>query len=264
MLYFAVDELGLDGGIEVTASHNPKEYTGMKIVRSGALPVGGDSGLIEIRGLGIRRIEHAGEAVVGLVVDLAADDAERLPAAERQHRLGAYEQLFPEGAWQRVERALDDFRLEPGAVRRLGPPAVIAEDIRSRVHDEQGITCSVGVASTKFVAKLASTRAKPDGLLVVPPPGELLHTPRVGFVAKIGEDHDIGNLADPVSRWAFTGVWLTADHRQPVLPSLDRREGTDQRCRGRRGRGHACHAAFKSSRFDEADGRGEDQCGGKS
>jgi len=40
------------------------------------------AGLIEIRGLGIRRIEHAGEAVVGLVVDLAADDAERLPAAE--------------------------------------------------------------------------------------------------------------------------------------------------------------------------------------
>jgi phosphomannomutase len=49
MLYFAVGELGLDGGICVTASHNPKEYTGMKIVRRGALPVGGDSGLQEVR-----------------------------------------------------------------------------------------------------------------------------------------------------------------------------------------------------------------------
>jgi phosphomannomutase len=49
MLYFAVGELDLDGGIEVTASHNPKDYTGMKIVRRGALPVGGDSGLLEIR-----------------------------------------------------------------------------------------------------------------------------------------------------------------------------------------------------------------------
>src|SRR5689334_12455716 len=49
MVYFAVGELGLDGGIAVTASHNPKEYTGMKIVRAGALPVGGDSGLGEIR-----------------------------------------------------------------------------------------------------------------------------------------------------------------------------------------------------------------------
>jgi phosphomannomutase len=49
MLYFAVGELALDGGIAVTASHNPKEYTGMKIVRRGALPVGGDSGLLDVR-----------------------------------------------------------------------------------------------------------------------------------------------------------------------------------------------------------------------
>jgi phosphomannomutase len=49
MLYFAVGHLQADGGIAVTASHNPKEYTGMKIVRRGALPVGGDSGLLEIR-----------------------------------------------------------------------------------------------------------------------------------------------------------------------------------------------------------------------
>jgi phosphomannomutase len=49
MLYFAVGELELDGGIAVTASHNPKEYTGLKIVRGGALPVGGDSGLLDIR-----------------------------------------------------------------------------------------------------------------------------------------------------------------------------------------------------------------------
>src|SRR3954467_1693358 len=49
MVYFAVGELGLGGGIAVTASHNPKEYTGMKIVRAGALPVGGESGLLEIR-----------------------------------------------------------------------------------------------------------------------------------------------------------------------------------------------------------------------
>src|SRR5258708_7594178 len=49
MVYFAVGELGLDGGVMVTASHNPKEYTGMKIVRRGALPVGGESGLVDVR-----------------------------------------------------------------------------------------------------------------------------------------------------------------------------------------------------------------------
>ena len=49
MVYYAVGELGLEGGICVTASHNPKQYTGMKIVRRGALPVGGDSGLEDVR-----------------------------------------------------------------------------------------------------------------------------------------------------------------------------------------------------------------------
>jgi phosphomannomutase len=49
MVYFAVGDLDLDGGVAVTASHNPKQYTGMKIVRRGALPVGGDSGLLDIR-----------------------------------------------------------------------------------------------------------------------------------------------------------------------------------------------------------------------
>ncbi len=60
MLYHAVGELALDGGIVVTASHNPKEYTGMKIVRAGALPVGGDSGLDDVR--------RAAEAGFGTVV----------------------------------------------------------------------------------------------------------------------------------------------------------------------------------------------------
>jgi phosphomannomutase len=58
MVYFAVGELGLDGGIAVTASHNPKEYTGMKIVRRGALPVGGESGLLEIRDRALALLGH--------------------------------------------------------------------------------------------------------------------------------------------------------------------------------------------------------------
>ena len=67
MLYFAVGELGLDGGIQVTASHNPKEYTGMKIVRRGALPVGGDSGLLEIRDRALGGFDRSGGQAPGRV-----------------------------------------------------------------------------------------------------------------------------------------------------------------------------------------------------
>jgi phosphomannomutase len=63
MLYFAAGSLGLDGGIMVTASHNPKEYTGMKIVRRGALPVGGESGLLDVRdrALAVADVKGGGE-----------------------------------------------------------------------------------------------------------------------------------------------------------------------------------------------------------
>ncbi len=65
--------------------------------------------------------------------------------------------------------SLDEAFLDvAGARRRLGRPAVIGASIRAQVHEAYGITCSVGIAPTKFVAKLASTQSKPDGLLVVP------------------------------------------------------------------------------------------------
>ena len=67
MLYFAVGELGLDGGVAVTASHNPKEYTGMKIVRRGALPVGADSGLLDVRDRALSMRDTSGGQTPGQV-----------------------------------------------------------------------------------------------------------------------------------------------------------------------------------------------------
>lgn len=86
--------------------------------------------------------------------------------------------------------SLDEAFLDvAGAVRRLGPPAAIGGVLRDRVADEQRITCSVGVAATKFVAKLASGRAKPDGMLVVPRDETVtfLHRLPVGALWGVGE-----------------------------------------------------------------------------
>ncbi len=86
--------------------------------------------------------------------------------------------------------SLDEAFLDvSGAQRRLGSPTAIAELIRARVYDEQRITCSVGVAPTKFVAKLASTQIKPDGLLVVPADKvvSFLHPLPVGALWGVGE-----------------------------------------------------------------------------
>lgn len=50
-IYFATFHLGVDGGVEVTASHNPMDYNGMKLVREGARPISGDTGLRDIQTL---------------------------------------------------------------------------------------------------------------------------------------------------------------------------------------------------------------------
>ncbi|MES2092394.1 MAG: DNA polymerase IV [Actinomycetota bacterium] len=75
-----------------------------------------------------------------------------------------------------------------GAKGLLGSPAEVASLIRRRVQLETRLTCSVGAASTKFVAKLASGRAKPDGLLVVPAEQTLafLHPLPVGALWGVG------------------------------------------------------------------------------
>jgi DNA polymerase-4 len=86
--------------------------------------------------------------------------------------------------------SLDEAFLDiSGALRRLGRPAQIGQLIRDQVSEQQRITCSVGVATTKFVAKLASVHCKPDGLLVIPADGVLdfLHPLPVSALWGVGE-----------------------------------------------------------------------------
>ena len=86
--------------------------------------------------------------------------------------------------------SLDEAFLDvAGAERLFGQPETIAARIRADVEREVGVTCSVGVAPTKFVAKLASDGCKPDGMLVVPAEGVLdyLEPLPVGRLWGVGE-----------------------------------------------------------------------------
>jgi len=97
-----------------------------------------------------------------------------------------FRRITPQVEVVSLDEAFLDVR---GATRRLGPPREIAEQLRATIHDEQGITCSVGVAASISVAKLASRRAKPDGVLVVPPEEitSFLHPLDVGELYGVGE-----------------------------------------------------------------------------
>jgi DNA polymerase-4 len=70
--------------------------------------------------------------------------------------------------------SIDEAFLEVGGLSRVsGTPVEIAARLRTQVLEKVGLPITVGVARTKFLAKVASAVAKPDGLLVVPPDGEL-------------------------------------------------------------------------------------------
>jgi DNA polymerase IV len=116
--------------------------------------------------------------------------------------------------------SLDEAFLDvSGAIRRLGPPAVIGATIRRQVHDQLGITCSVGIATTKFVAKLASVHCKPDGLLVVPAAGvlEFLHPLPVSAL------WGVGNRTGQVL--ARLGLHTVGDLARAPVPTLEREIG---------------------------------------
>jgi DNA polymerase-4 len=117
--------------------------------------------------------------------------------------------------------SLDEAFLDVGgAIRRLGPPAAIARRIRASVHSQYGLTCSVGVATTKFVAKLASTISKPDGMLVVPAAGvlEFLHPLPVAALWGVGE-----RTGEVLARF---GLRTVGDIARTPLDTLQRELGS--------------------------------------
>ncbi|MEV7620681.1 DNA polymerase IV [Microbacterium sp. NPDC089321] len=116
--------------------------------------------------------------------------------------------------------SIDEAFLDVRGVRRLwGSPGEIAALIRRRVRDEVGITCSVGVAATKHVAKMASTVSKPDGMLVVPAARtqEFLDPRPVGAMWGVGP-----KAAEALGR---RGIRLIRDVREAPAEALERAVG---------------------------------------
>jgi DNA polymerase-4 len=117
--------------------------------------------------------------------------------------------------------SLDEAFLDvAGATRLHGRPGVIAATIRARIVAQLGLTCSVGVAPTKFVAKLASARCKPDGMLVVPAARvlEFLHPLPVTALWGVG-----ARTAEPLHR---LGVRTVGDLAETPVDTLRRALGT--------------------------------------
>lgn len=106
-----------------------------------------------------------------------------------------------------------------GSRKLLGTPIEIGKKLREKVFQEENITCSVGIAPTKFVAKLASTRAKPDGLLVVSPKEVIafLHPLPVGALWGVG-----GKTEEVLKR---LGLFKVSDIANLPLKTLKRALG---------------------------------------
>jgi len=155
--------------------------------------------------------------------------------------------------------SIDEAFLDVGGLWRIaGSPVVVAQRLRERVAEEVGLPITVGVACTKFLAKVASAVAKPDGLLEVPPGGEaaFLHplpVERLWGVGKVtaaklhalgirtvGEVADLGEptLVSMLGRASGRHLHALAHNRDPRVVDTGRRRRSigSQRALGRRRR----------------------------
>ncbi|MGA7465776.1 DNA polymerase IV [Mycobacterium sp.] len=133
--------------------------------------------------------------------------------------------------------SVDEAFLDVGGLRRIsGTPVHIAARLRSEVRDRVGLPITVGIARTKFLAKVASQEAKPDGLLLVPPGRELaflhpLPVRRLWGVGAVTADklhaHGIETVADVAELSESTLASLVGGRMGGRLYALSR--NVDQR-----------------------------------
>jgi DNA polymerase-4 len=152
--------------------------------------------------------------------------------------------------------SIDEAFLDVHCLRRTATPREVAARLRARVHEEVGLPITVGIGRTKFLAKVASGVAKPDGLLVVPPNRELafLHPLPVERLWGVGPVtarrlHDLGvttvgevsefaedALVSLLGRASGRQLYALARNRDPRPVRARRRRGSvgAQRALGRR------------------------------
>ncbi|OBJ88822.1 DNA polymerase IV [Mycobacterium asiaticum] len=154
--------------------------------------------------------------------------------------------------------SVDEAFLDVGGLRRArGSPIAIAARLRADVRERVGLPITVGIARTKFLAKVASQEAKPDGLLLVPPDGELaflhplpvrrlwgvgavtaekLHTHGITTVAQVAElsEQTLASMVGQAMGRQLYGLSHNVDRRR-VSTTVRRRSVGAQRALGRRG-----------------------------
>lgn len=129
-----------------------------------------------------------------------------------------------ESVTAQVEMAsIDEAYLDvTGGLRTFGSARALGEYLRAVVADEQGITCSVGIGRTKFVAKVASTQAKPDGLIEVAPGAE------AGFLHPLPVDRIWGVGESTAARLHRLGIASVADLADTPVRTLQQTFGRHQ------------------------------------
>jgi DNA polymerase IV len=225
----------------VEARRRP-ELRGQPVVVGGTGPRGVvSSASYEARAYGVRSAMPGGQArrLCPHAVFLPPDMAAYAEASRAVMRI--FGDITPLVEPLSVDEAFLDVA---GARKLLGPPVAIARHIRERVASEEQLTCSVGVAATKFLAKLASTRCKPDGLLVVPVDGALqfLHPLPVEALWGVGDrtaevlrrlglrlvgdvaEAPLGMLRQALGEAAARHLHELANGRDPRVVSVDRVE----------------------------------------
>jgi phosphomannomutase len=233
MLYYLVGSRGLDGGLMCTASHNPKAYTGAKLVRAGALALSGDSGIQDIRRLIEAGLDapfadggHSGEGEPA--ASQRAPDGEGGPAAVQ--RAPAAASAPPRGSVQEVHVGVE-FR--EATLRFIDPAAV--KPLKVVVDGGNGMAGPmVGPLLEGLGLELIETYWTPDGNFPDHEPNPLLPENRQFVIDKVLEtDADLGIAWDGDADRCFfiddTGRFVDGDFLTALLAEslLAKRVGGD-------------------------------------